>query len=69
MAGSMVTFWAIVAFGVVALVRYLGHNHGTPMGPASGPASKNESILSERLARGEIDEEEFRKTLTLLRES
>ena len=69
MAVAMVIFWAIVIFGVVALVRYLGHNHDTPTGPASGPASISESILRERLARGEIDEEQFRKTLGLLRGS
>ena len=59
----------LTVLGVVALVRYLGHNHDTPTGPASGPASIGESILRERLARGEIDEEQFRKTLSLLRGS
>jgi len=68
MAIAMVIFWAIVVFGVVALVRYLGHSHDTPSGPASGPTSGPEAILRERLARGEIDEEQFRKTLGTLRE-
>jgi putative membrane protein len=69
MAVAMVIFWAIVVFGVVTLVRYLGHNHDAPTGPASGPAPIGESVLRERLARGEIDEEQFRKTLSLLRGS
>jgi putative membrane protein len=68
MAVAMVIFWAIVVFGVVALVRYLGHSHDTPPGPASGPVSEAETILRGRLARGEIDEEQFRKTLATLRE-
>jgi putative membrane protein len=64
MAVAMVIFWAIVVFGVVALVRYLGHTHETPPVPPADP----EAILRERLARGEIDDEEFRKTLAALRE-
>jgi len=68
MAVAMVIFWAIVVFGVVALMRYLGHSHDTPSGPSSGPTSGPEAILRERLARGEIDEEQFRKTLGTLRE-
>lgn len=68
MAVAMVIFWAIVVFGVVALVRYLGHSHDTPPGPASTPMSDPEAILRERLARGEIDEEQFKKTLATLRE-
>ena len=68
MAVSMVIFWAIVIFGVVALARYLGHSHDTPSTPASHPISDAEAILRERLARGEIDEEQFRKTLGTLRE-
>lgn len=30
MAVAMVIFWAIVVFGVVALVRYVGHTHDGP---------------------------------------
>lgn len=68
MAVAMVIFWAIVVFGVVALVRYLGHGHDTPSGPTSGPTSAPEAILRERFARGEIDEEQFKRTLGTLRE-
>ncbi len=64
MAIAMVIFWAIVVFGVVALVRYFGHSHDQPSLNKVEP----EAILRERLARGEIDEEEFRKKLTVLRE-
>jgi len=68
MAVAMVIFWVIVVFGVIALVRYFGHSHDAPSGPGSGPESDPETILRERLARGEIDEDQFRKTLGLLRE-
>jgi putative membrane protein len=64
MAVAMVIFWAIVVFGIVALVRHFGHTHDQPSGTPPGA----EAILRERLARGEIDEEEFRKTLAALRE-
>jgi putative membrane protein len=64
MAVAMVIFWAIVVFGIVALVRTFGHTHETPSVAPAGP----EGILRERFARGEIDEEEFRKTLVALRE-
>ena len=64
MAIAMVIFWAIVVFGVVALVRHFGHSDDEPPWKKADP----EAILRERLARGEIDEEDFRKKLTLLRE-
>ena len=65
MAISMLIFWAIVVFGVVALVRHFGHTHDEPTtGKSVGP----EAILRERLARGDIDEEDFRQKLTVLRE-
>ncbi|MCX2180433.1 SHOCT domain-containing protein [Streptomyces sp. SKN60] len=38
---------------------------GRPRG--FGPAASAEQILGERLARGEIDEEEYRRRLTALR--
>jgi len=64
MAVAMVIFWAIVVFGTVALVRYLGHTHDAPLPEKTDP----EEILRTRLARGDIDEEEFRKRMAVLRE-
>ena len=62
---SMLIFWAIVVFGVVALVRHFGHTHDeSTTGKSVGP----EAVLRARLARGDIDEEDFRKKLTVLRE-
>ena len=57
MALSMVLFWGGLAALVVVLLRRHPHT------PHGGPATR---ILEERLARGEIDTEEFdrvRRTL------
>ncbi|MFF7408834.1 SHOCT domain-containing protein [Streptomyces lydicus] len=75
MAMIMVLFWALVIAGVVALVRYLtsGHN-GHPGGPppssgeAGGVGRRAEDLLAERFARGEIDKDEYKRRITLLRE-
>ena len=64
MAVAMVIFWAIVVVGIVALVRYVGHAHDAPVPEKTDP----EEILRTRLARGDIDEEEFRKRMAVLRE-
>ncbi|GAB2800717.1 hypothetical protein GCM10027073_36160 [Streptomyces chlorus] len=75
MAIFMVLFWALVIAGVVALVRYLagshhGHQGGPP--PSSGEpgwgSRRAEDLLAERFARGEIDEDEYKRRLALLRE-
>ncbi|MGW7577468.1 SHOCT domain-containing protein [Streptomyces sp. NPDC054765] len=75
MAVVMVLFWALIIAGVVALVRYLpSGRHGHPGGlpPSSGEAGsvskRAEELLAERFARGEIDEDEYRRRITLLRE-
>jgi putative membrane protein len=64
MAVGMLIFWAVVVFGIVALVRYFGHPQELPSATTSDP----EMILRERLARGDIDEDEFRRRLATLRE-
>ncbi|MFD0034379.1 SHOCT domain-containing protein [Streptomyces sp. NPDC127172] len=75
MAIFMVLFWALVIVGIVALVRYLaggrhGHQGGPP--PPSGESGwgsrRAEDLLAERFARGEIDEDEYKRRLALLRE-
>jgi putative membrane protein len=52
--------WVLVVVGVVALIRYLRR-----VTPASRPAA--EELLAERFARGEIDEQEYRDRLAVLR--
>jgi len=68
MTGFMVVFWAAVIIGIVLAVRYLaGPRHPSPGPPTHGP-SRPEAILAERFARGEIDEDEYRRRMTALRE-
>ncbi|MEV6165671.1 SHOCT domain-containing protein [Streptomyces sp. NPDC052052] len=71
----MVLFWALVIAGIVALVRYLStshHDRRPGQSPSSGEprwgSSRAEDLLAERFARGEIDEDEYRRRLALLRE-
>ena len=73
MAFSMVLFWALIIAGVVALVRYVGWYAGgspqqaqqTRFPPPEQPAP--ERVLAERFARGEIEEDEYRRRLDALR--
>ncbi|GAA4488515.1 hypothetical protein GCM10023094_48510 [Rhodococcus olei] len=66
MTVSMVLFWALVILGVVALIRYLTR---VPQPPDSASAQRPtpEQVLAERLAHGEIDEQEYRNRLAALR--
>ena len=66
----MTLFFALVITAIVALVRYLGgpgHHHG-PTGHGLQPGRRPEDILAERFARGEVDDEEYRRRDALLRE-
>lgn len=61
-------FFALVITAIVAAVRYLsGPRHG---GAHYGPPPRRnaDDILAERFARGEIDDEEYRRRVALLRE-
>jgi len=62
---GMVVFWAAVIYGIVALVRYTSRNG--PQAGDPGRAPRAEQLLAERLARGEIDEDEYRRLLATLR--
>jgi putative membrane protein len=66
MSVSMVLFWALVIAGVVALVRYLSRSsQHTPDPGAARPTPQQ--VLAERYARGDIDDEEYRRRLETLR--
>jgi putative membrane protein len=68
----MVVFWALIITAIVLLVRYLVLSRDrlsrTDAKPAAGSRTA-EDLLAERYARGEIDDEEYRRRLTLLRQS
>ena len=68
MAVGMVVFWALVITAVVLAVRYLAGSPGTDTSPSGSGRTRAEELLAERLARGEIDENEYRQRLSLLRE-
>ncbi|MFB7329464.1 SHOCT domain-containing protein [Streptomyces sp. NPDC056190] len=75
MAIFMVLFWVLVIAGVVVLVRFLmggHHGHQGSPAPSSGEPGwggrRAEDLLAERFARGDIDEDEYKRRLTLLRE-
>lgn len=67
MTGAMVVFWALLITAIVLAVRYLVSLHGTGSAPGAG-LSTAESLLAERYARGEIDDAEYQRRLTLLRQ-
>ena len=63
---TMVIFWGLIVFGAIALFRYLGRGpeHGLPRHDGADQALR---ILDERLARGEIDPDEYTKRRDILR--
>ncbi len=58
----MVLFWGSIAWVVVTLIRHNTHHY--PHHPSTPDA---EQILHERVARGEIDVEEYEQRLRALR--
>ncbi len=65
---SMVTFWVLVIAAVAAVVRYLGRPlQQAPTPPAQPYPPTPEQVLADRFARGEIDEEEYRRRIEVLR--
>jgi len=64
----MVIFFIALIVAIIALLRYRGPLH-RPHASVSPRTSSAIAILQERLARGEIDEDEYRTRLKLLRET
>lgn len=61
---GMLLFWVLVALAVVWLVRTTGRPQ-LPSEPRPGSATA-EQILAERLARGEIEPEDYRARLAAI---
>lgn len=57
-------FWTVLVTVGVLLYRSLGRGSDRPHTPAD---ASPERLLAERFARGEIDEEEYRRRLAVLR--
>lgn len=62
---AMLVFWVLLLTAVVLAVRYLLSSYGTGSAPPAGP-SRAENLLAERFARGELDDDEYQRKLTLL---
>jgi putative membrane protein len=58
---GMVAFWALVGWAIYALIRAATRDSWS--GPQAGPppGATPRRILEQRLARGEIDVDEFRR--------
>ena len=62
---GMLGFWALVAVVAVGLLRRPGQPHQQPQ-PDQQPRLNPEEVLAQRLARGEIDPDEYRQRLQTL---
>ncbi|OKK03941.1 hypothetical protein AMK26_20010 [Streptomyces sp. CB03234] len=63
MSISMVLFWALIITATVLLFRVLNRPHEHTHVPAPPTPVQ---ILRDRLARGEVDEDEYRRLMTEL---
>lgn len=63
MGVSMVLVWGLVIFGIMVLIRYTS----SAQEPKALPHVTPEQLLADRFARGEIDAQEYRERLDVLR--
>lgn len=69
---AMVVFWGVLIAAGIALYRYLANRPqttSTPQPPAATGSAAHQSpeqLLAERLARGDIDENEYHERLATL---
>ncbi|MCU1670833.1 MAG: hypothetical protein JWP40_3760 [Blastococcus sp.] len=66
MSISMILFWGLLILGGVLLFRALNRPSGGHEAPSRATP---EQVLAERFARGEIDEDEYRRRLETLHAS
>lgn len=64
---TMAVFWAVIISIVVLVIRYLARDRKLPR--QEGKTSRSaEELLAQRYARGELDDDEYRRRVTVLRE-
>ena len=64
---AMLVFWGALAWIIVTLLRQRGsHSDPRPV-PPSGTSPDALRILDERMARGEIEEEEYKRRRNLIK--
>ncbi|MFF7643956.1 SHOCT domain-containing protein [Streptomyces canus] len=73
MSLGMLVFWGLIITAFILLFRSLGRGQDStgPAAPPPGPppaTASPEQLLADRFARGEIDEDEYRRRLQVLRE-
>ena len=66
MSLGMVAFWGLVIWLFLNVVRTISRTSTDSVSPPTGTP---EGILAERFARGEIDEEDYRRRLNALHAS
>ncbi|MFB7242033.1 hypothetical protein CW362_07060 [Streptomyces populi] len=68
MSVGMILFWTVLIVFAVLLFRAVSRPTDGGAGAGhTGPGAAPERLLAERFARGEIDEEEYRSRLAVLR--
>jgi putative membrane protein len=60
-------FWGLIVAGIIALIRYIASTRNTGRPRAADEPERPEEVLAHRLARGEIDAQEYKQRLELLR--
>ena len=64
---GMIAFWALLIWAVYAVVKSITTRDAGQPEPSGGrPAADPRRILDERLARGEIDAEEYQRLRDIL---
>jgi putative membrane protein len=65
---GMVLFWVVLVLAIAIAVRYLDRKRGESSPPPPPPPTA-EQVLAGRFARGEIDADEYRQRLDMLRQA
>ncbi|WP_306189752.1 MULTISPECIES: SHOCT domain-containing protein [unclassified Streptomyces] len=68
MSLGMLLFWVLLIAVAVLLFRALNRGAGQPGAHGGTGRPTAERLLAERFARGEIDEDEYRRRLDVLRQ-
>ena len=68
MSVGMIAFWGLVIIGLIALLPGVQDDPVDLVDPDRRPASQDpQSVLDERLARGQLDVQDYRALRELLR--
>ncbi|MCH9728549.1 MAG: SHOCT domain-containing protein [Actinomycetia bacterium] len=68
MSVVIILFVVTVATALVLVIRYVSTPQQVPGHPAANMPDRSERLLAERFARSEIDEDQYRRRIAVLRE-